>query len=38
MDLRATRGFDVRRSRLSVFLDVFNLYNRKNPLALAYGS
>jgi hypothetical protein len=37
MDLRATRSFDVGRGRLSAFLDVFNLYNRKNPLAFAYN-
>ncbi len=37
MDLRLTRSFPVRQGRLSAFLDVFNLYNRKNPLAYAYN-
>ncbi len=30
LDVRVTRGFVVRRSRLEVFLDVFNAYNRTN--------
>jgi len=30
LDVRITRAFDLRRSRLEVFLDVFNLYNRTN--------
>jgi len=30
LDLRLTRGFDFRRSRLELYLDVFNAYNRTN--------
>lgn len=29
-DLRVTRGFDLTRGRLELFLDIFNLLNRKN--------
>jgi hypothetical protein len=36
MDLRATRTFDLKRGKLSVFLDVFNLYNRDNPQSYNY--
>ena len=36
MDLRATRTFDVGRGRLNVFLDVFNLYNRRNLRSFDY--
>ena len=36
MDLRATRTFDIGRGRLSVFLDVFNLYNRQNLRSYSY--
>jgi hypothetical protein len=31
LDLRASRDFDVRGSRLSAFVDVFNVYDRDNP-------
>jgi hypothetical protein len=37
MDLRATRTFNVRRGRISVFLDVFNAYDRDNPQAFEYN-
>jgi hypothetical protein len=30
VDVRVTRGFDFTRSRLEVFLDVFNLFDREN--------
>ncbi len=30
LDVRVTRNFELRRSRLEVFLDVFNAYNRIN--------
>lgn len=30
LDLRMTRAFQFERSRLEVFLDVFNVYNREN--------
>jgi hypothetical protein len=30
LDVRVTRSFDLRRSRLEVYLDVFNAYNRTN--------
>ncbi len=36
MDLRATRAFDIGQGRLSVFLDVFNLYNRQNVRSFNY--
>jgi hypothetical protein len=36
MDLRVTRSFQMRQGRLSAFLDIFNLYNRKNPLSYEY--
>lgn len=35
LDLRASRGFSVRKGRLALFLDVHNLYDRKNPRGLA---
>lgn len=34
LDLRATKRFDLRRGSLSVFLDVFNAYNRENPYSV----
>ena len=37
MDLRVTRAFDLKRRRLSLFLDVFNLYNRENPQSYDYS-
>ena len=36
MDLRATRTFDVGQGTLSVFLDIFNLYNRDNLRSFDY--
>lgn len=35
-DLRVTRGFDFGRSRLEVFLDVFNLFDRTNHRGFEY--
>jgi hypothetical protein len=37
MDLRATRTFSLRGSRLSVFVDVFNAYDRDNPQSFVYN-
>ncbi len=37
MDLRVTRSFDVKRGRLALFLDVFNLYDRDNPQSYNYN-
>ena len=37
MDLRATRSIDVKGGRLSLFLDVFNAYNRKNTQSWEYN-
>jgi len=34
LDLRATKRFDLRRGSLSVFLDVFNAYDRENPYSV----
>jgi hypothetical protein len=34
LDFRATKRFDLRRGFLSVFLDVFNAYNRENPYSV----
>ena len=36
MDLRATRSFELKRGRLAVFLDIFNLYDRDNPQSYNY--
>ncbi len=36
MDIRATRTFQVGSGTLSVFLDVFNLYNRENLRSFDY--
>ena len=37
MDLRATRHFDVKGGRLTVFLDIFNAYNHQNPRYYNYN-
>jgi outer membrane cobalamin receptor len=37
MDLRVTRNFALKRGRLSMFFDVFNLYNRSNAQAYNYS-
>jgi hypothetical protein len=37
LDLRASRRFDTRRGHVLAFVDVFNVYNRKNPQALDYA-
>jgi len=36
LDLRASRYFDIGRSRMTVFLEVVNLYNRDNPRVYFY--
>jgi hypothetical protein len=36
LDLRVTRHFQFSRSRLSVYVDVFNLYDRENAKAYDY--
>ncbi|GAB5517800.1 MAG: TonB-dependent receptor [Rhodothermales bacterium] len=37
LDLRASRYFDIGRSRMTVFLEVVNLYNRTNPRVYFYN-
>lgn len=37
MDVRISRYWDLSSSRLSAFLEVSNLYNRKNPRAYYYN-
>ncbi len=37
LDIRATRAFQVGRGKLSVFLDVFNVFNRTNLRSFDYG-
>ncbi|MEX2281311.1 MAG: carboxypeptidase regulatory-like domain-containing protein [Gemmatimonadota bacterium] len=37
MDLRVTRNFELKRGRLAMFLDVFNLYDRDNPQSYNYN-
>jgi len=36
LDARVVRHFPVGRGRLSVFLDVYNVYDRENALAFSY--
>lgn len=36
MDIRVSRYFDLKRSRLAAFLEVSNLYNRSNPRVYYY--
>ncbi|HJR62485.1 MAG TPA: TonB-dependent receptor [Gemmatimonadaceae bacterium] len=33
MDVRVMRTFDTRRGRVLAYIDIFNLYNRRNPRA-----
>ena len=35
VDVRVSRRFPLRRGQLSIFLDVFNIYDRDNTLALS---
>jgi outer membrane cobalamin receptor len=37
LDVRVTRGFDLRRGRLEVFLDVFNVLDRLNVRGFTYN-
>ena len=37
MDIRVSRYFELKRSRLSAFLEVSNLYNRANPRVYFYN-
>lgn len=37
MDVRVSRYWELKRSRLSAFIEVSNLYNRKNPRAYYYN-
>lgn len=37
LDLRASRAIPLRRGVLTVFVDVFNAYDRANPLAYDYA-
>jgi outer membrane cobalamin receptor len=37
MDLRATRSFALKRGRLAVFLDIFNVYDHDNPQYYNYN-
>jgi hypothetical protein len=36
LDTRATRNFATKHGRISVFLDLFNVYNRRNVRAIDY--
>jgi len=36
LDVRLSRDFNVRRGSLTVFLDISNLYNHRNPCCTAY--
>ena len=38
LDARAEKAFVVRRTKVSVFLDVQNVTNRRNPEELVYGA
>jgi len=38
LDARVSREFGLRRSELTVFMEVSNLYNRKNPCCTEYSS
>ncbi len=37
LDARVSRNFDVKRGSLTAFLEVTNLYNRKNPCCTEYS-
>ena len=37
LDLRVTRTIEIGRSRLEVFVDIFNVYNRKNIRSYVYS-
>ncbi|MDH5262581.1 MAG: TonB-dependent receptor [Gammaproteobacteria bacterium] len=37
LDVRVSRKFDIRRGDLTAFLEVSNLYNRKNPCCTEYS-
>jgi outer membrane receptor protein involved in Fe transport len=37
LDLRVTRNIDIGRSRLELFLDIFNVYNRENIRSYLYS-
>jgi hypothetical protein len=38
LDLRITREFAIRRSRLELYLDVFNAYDQPNLRSYSYGT
>jgi hypothetical protein len=37
LDMRAEKGFVLRRAKLSVFVDIQNITNRKNPEEIIYS-
>jgi outer membrane cobalamin receptor len=37
LDVRVSRDFELRRGQLTAFLDVTNLYNRRNPCCTEYS-
>ena len=37
LDIRASREFDLSRGKLTVFLDVTNLYDQQNPCCIEYS-